>query len=51
MVDHSLFTLLFDAKTDINEFYNVAVELYQDYSNALYFYFREEEEDLDDDAI
>ena len=45
VVDHSLFTLLFDPKTDINQFYNVACELYQDYANALYFYFREEEEE------
>lgn len=51
-VEHSLFTLLFDGSTDINQFYNVASELYQDYSNALYFYFREEdEEDEDDNAI
>jgi hypothetical protein len=28
VVDHSLFTLLFDQKTDINHFYNVASELY-----------------------
>ena len=42
-VPHSLFTLLFDASTDINEFYNVVSELYQDYSNALYYYFREED--------
>jgi hypothetical protein len=42
-VDHSLFTLLFDESTDIHQFYNVACELYQDYSNSLYYYFREEE--------
>ena len=43
IVDHSLFTLLFDEKTDINHFYNVACELHQDYTNSLYYYFREEE--------
>jgi len=45
VVEHSLFTLLFDSKTDINHFYNVACELYQDYVNSLEFYFREEEEE------
>lgn len=40
----SIFTVLFDSKTAVQESYNYASELYQDYTNAIYFYFREEEE-------
>ena len=39
-IEHSLFTLLFDGATDINQFYNIAGEVYQNYANSLYFYFR-----------
>lgn len=42
-VDNSIFTLLFDSSTDIQVCYNLASEIYQNYSNALYFYFREED--------
>lgn len=42
--ESSIFTILFDSKTPVQESYNYASELYQDYTNAIYFYFREEEE-------
>jgi hypothetical protein len=44
-VENSIFTLLFDAETDLQACYNFASEVYQDYSNSLYFYFREEDEE------
>lgn len=31
--------MLFDSKTEIQETCNFATELYQDYSNAIFFYF------------
>lgn len=38
---NSIFTLLFDPSTDPQETFNLASELYQDYANSLFFYFRE----------
>lgn len=48
----SVFTMLFDSKTEVHETYSFASEFYQDYSNALYFYFKEDEEfeDGEDDG-
>lgn len=37
----SIFTILFDSNTDPQETFNLASELYQDYANSLFFYFRE----------
>lgn len=42
--ESSIFTSLFDPSTPVQETYNYCSELYQDYSNAIYFYFREEED-------
>lgn len=42
--ESSIFTILFDSNTPLQETYNYASELYQDYTNAIYFYFREEED-------
>lgn len=42
--ESSIFTILFDPKTAVQETYNYCSELYQDYTNAIYFYFREEED-------
>jgi hypothetical protein len=41
----SIFTMLFDSKTEVHETYSFVSEFYQDYSNALYFYFKEDEEE------
>mgnify|MGYP000035317101 CR=1 FL=1 len=50
-MDASVFTLLFDKSTDIHQFEAVADQVYQSYSNSLFFYFREEDEDdLDNEA-
>lgn len=43
--EDSVFTMLFDSKTEVHESYGFASELYRDYTNALYFYFKDEEED------
>lgn len=47
--EKSIFTMLFDSKTDVQETCNFATELYQDYSNAIFFYFSQEEEDEEED--
>ena len=39
-----MFTVLFDPNTDPQETFNLASELYQDYANSLFFYFREGED-------
>jgi hypothetical protein len=36
--------LLFDSVTEVQETMNVASEIYQDYNNALHFYFQEEDD-------
>ena len=45
--EKSIFTMLFDSKTDFQETCNFATELYQDYSNAIFFYFSQEEQGLE----
>jgi hypothetical protein len=40
--EDSVFTMLFDSKTELHETYGFAGELYRDYTSALYFYFKEE---------
>jgi hypothetical protein len=47
VLENSLFSLLFDANTEVQETSNVAHEIFQDYNSALYFYFREEDEEED----
>lgn len=47
VLENSLFTLLFDPKTEVQETSNIAHEIFQDYNNALYFYFREDDEEED----
>lgn len=41
---NSIFTVLFNPSTDPQETFNLASELYQDYANSLFFYFREVED-------
>ena len=41
---HSIFTILFDQNTDPQETFNLVSELYQDYANSLFFYFRESDD-------
>ena len=35
--------MLFDSKTELHAAFSFAGEFYRDYTNALYFYFKEEE--------
>lgn len=48
--EDSVFTMLFDSKTEIHESYGFASELYRDYTNALYFYFKDEEDGEGEDG-
>ena len=50
-VKHSLFTTLFDPSTEIGMAFNVANDVSEAYSTALYTYFREEDSNYERDEV